>query len=134
MTKKITCTICLCVMFWCGDVYYIYEYHPQIDIFLFILFLEVLTIKSILVLCCCSESTNIVSMQQPPTYNPIVCIDVEPRSSGDIELIEQCSICLEEDTNDLVELTCNHIFHRACIQEWHKIQNSCPNCRNDMTN
>lgn len=133
MRKKNACTLCLCSIFWGGDVYLLYTYNTNFTIFLFIVFFQLLTIRCILLLCFCEDSTNNTVSTQQSIYNPIVCIDVQPDSSGEIELTEQCSICLEEDTNDLVELTCKHIFHRACIQEWHKIQNSCPNCRNDMT-
>lgn len=47
-----------------------------------------------------------------------------------------CSICLEPikaKTNvqqeKTTELKCHHFFHNECIQEWLKINSSCPNCR-----
>ena len=42
----------------------------------------------------------------------------------------ECSICLEELYRKKTKtLTCNHIFHMDCIDEWGKIQTICPLCR-----
>ena len=38
-----------------------------------------------------------------------------------------CAICLEEDDEDdnkIVKLSCNHIFHQKCIEDWVKVQHS----------
>ena len=48
------------------------------------------------------------------------------------DLGEECSICLEsyQKNDKIVQLTCNHIFHKDCIGEWlQKKQNNCPLCR-----
>ena len=45
---------------------------------------------------------------------------------------EDCSICLEpyQENDKIVQLTCNHIFHKNCIREWlQNKQNNCPLCR-----
>lgn len=48
-----------------------------------------------------------------------------------------CSICIGNlDSNKLVKINCNHVFHKKCLTEWnnHNIQNqnniSCPLCTN----
>jgi len=44
----------------------------------------------------------------------------------------ECSICLElyQENDKIVQLTCNHIFHKDCIREWlQNKQNNCPLCR-----
>ena len=44
-----------------------------------------------------------------------------------------CSICLDDfEINDKVCRTkiCNHLFHKECLKEWLKTENSCPVCRN----
>jgi hypothetical protein len=44
----------------------------------------------------------------------------------------ECSICLEsyQERDKIVQLTCNHIFHKDCIREWlQNKQNNCPLCR-----
>jgi hypothetical protein len=57
----------------------------------------------------------------------------------DKELIngKQCNICLEDLTEDelnkptLIQLKCNHIYHKECIKEWLTKQSTkCPSCRN----
>lgn len=46
-----------------------------------------------------------------------------------------CSICLDEFTNnDLVcKLSCNHLYHVSCINEWFKNKIVCPLCLHDYT-
>ena len=39
-----------------------------------------------------------------------------------------CSICLEPTDCDYTT-TCGHKFHRLCVEEWAKIEHTCPNCR-----
>jgi hypothetical protein len=47
------------------------------------------------------------------------------------EKIEECSICLVDFQNedDVALLNCNHLFHKACIDEWCARKPDCPNCR-----
>jgi hypothetical protein len=42
-----------------------------------------------------------------------------------------CIICLDPFEQDqlLYELTCNHVFHYQCIDQWHEINKCCPVCR-----
>lgn len=44
-----------------------------------------------------------------------------------------CAICLENDSNSIALITsttiCNHTFHKACLDNWLKVSNSCPQCR-----
>jgi len=41
---------------------------------------------------------------------------------------ETCSICLEPCGYG-VELVCNHVFHKKCIEKWLDSNPTCPNCR-----
>ena len=42
----------------------------------------------------------------------------------------ECSICLEDiDLKDLEILSCNHKFHKECIDIWTKKNPICPYCR-----
>lgn len=48
---------------------------------------------------------------------------------------KECNICMEEYKlkNTLISLSCKHLFHKKCIQNWlcnEKV--SCPICRKDM--
>ena len=48
----------------------------------------------------------------------------------------ECSICFNEFTRDNPRVRvfeCEHAFHLDCINEWRRINNSCPVCRNTQT-
>ena len=66
-----------------------------------------------------NESINIDSL------NTLIVCDELPENN--------CSICLEEFKNEdiLKKLTCDHIFHKDCLQPWINNNNNktCPLCR-----
>lgn len=68
-----------------------------------------------------------------------------PASSREIEklqrfkpteenLKEECPICKDnyKQTDQLMKMPCNHIFHETCLSSWLKLRNSCPNCRMEL--
>lgn len=40
----------------------------------------------------------------------------------------ECVICLSKIT-DAFTLTCQHTFHKCCIEKWFQSSNTCPLCR-----
>ena len=42
---------------------------------------------------------------------------------------DDCSICLTNIKKSSNTLSCNHTFHKDCIDEWLKNNSTCPNCR-----
>lgn len=46
----------------------------------------------------------------------------------------ECIICLDEITNknECIQLECNHIFHKSCIEQWTQRQCNCPICRKNI--
>lgn len=44
---------------------------------------------------------------------------------------EKCIICIEEYQSGLYKrnLSCNHVFHKKCIDKWLQQTNKCPICR-----
>ena len=44
--------------------------------------------------------------------------------------ISECNICFNtNESNHLVVLQCNHIFHKECLNDWlEHIDNRCPTC------
>ena len=40
-----------------------------------------------------------------------------------------CIICFDDVSSEKRTLTCNHSYHKKCINEWIKTKNSCPICR-----
>jgi E3 ubiquitin-protein ligase RNF115/126 len=47
------------------------------------------------------------------------------------EARSECPICFEEFDRfgDYTELTCGHIYHRECLDNWRRAKNTCPVCR-----
>ena len=55
--------------------------------------------------------------------------------NADLEnLINECSICLEQYklNEKIIQLECDHIFHKSCFELWFKNNNSCPICRDNI--
>ncbi|CAF0903256.1 unnamed protein product [Rotaria sordida] len=47
-----------------------------------------------------------------------------------VAIEDQCLICLENlSLNKTETFPCNHTFHRMCLEEWFKIERTCPLCR-----
>lgn len=75
-----------------------------------------------------------------PYYNDYP-IDRNPPAAGkhyqfediveDVEGETVCSICLHKEKEGChpVYTACKHYFHRECIEDWTKINGSCPDCR-----
>ena len=49
-------------------------------------------------------------------------------------LINECSICLEKYklNEKIIQLDCDHIFHKSCFDLWFQKNNSCPICRDNI--
>jgi len=59
----------------------------------------------------------------------------EVKTSCQVDLRE-CAICLAEfglEETELSFASCRHLFHHICLTEWQKINNTCPCCREDMS-
>ncbi len=47
---------------------------------------------------------------------------------------KKCTICLDnfENKDRIINLSCLHMFHSACIRKWLKKNNTCPICKNQV--
>jgi hypothetical protein len=57
------------------------------------------------------------------------------RETTEIDNLDQeCSICIDTFISEevIIKLDCNHVYHKACIQEWFKNELICPNCRTQL--
>ena len=50
---------------------------------------------------------------------------------------DACSICLDElysDENgdDIIQIKCNHMFHKRCLDDWIEQQKNCPLCKVEL--
>ena len=45
-----------------------------------------------------------------------------------------CAICISDyEDNDLIrQISCSHHFHSDCVDEWFKLNSSCPLCKFDI--
>ncbi len=52
-------------------------------------------------------------------------------AGGGVYSDNSCSVCLDEyeEGDQLLQLTCGHVFHRPCIDHWLKGHCVCPCCR-----
>jgi hypothetical protein len=51
------------------------------------------------------------------------------QSNIDIEIDNNCSICLSDLNNNYETMSCKHNFHKKCITEWLNTNSTCPICR-----
>lgn len=40
-----------------------------------------------------------------------------------------CAICFEPVLSEITAISCGHVYHRACLEDWFKINKSCPLCK-----
>lgn len=92
------------------------------------------------------ESVSVSSRQQSPRRFVIAGLGVpqaESASPGTVDVAKlgegvqgaysdsSCSVCLDdyEEGDQLLQLTCGHVFHGPCIDLWLKSHRECPCCR-----
>lgn len=44
-----------------------------------------------------------------------------------------CAICLDDNEEPYQRLSCQHIFHKACLDRWLDVNPTCPLCRERVT-
>ena len=81
------------------------------------------------------ESTQTLNAQDYDRWIPIIDL-AEQKKKGAIFFDETCSICLDVmDNGEPVRRiwTCKHTFHSNCFLDWVKVNESCPNCKEELT-
>jgi hypothetical protein len=61
------------------------------------------------------------------------CNDVIIKYTETDETDTNCSICYETLDTNVIETSCEHRFHKNCIDEWLSQQQTCPLCRECLT-
>ena len=67
-------------------------------------------------------------------YNGNSVINFYNLDNDEKDNFDFCTICLDDEKEDLIKLNCNHIYHRECITKWISTNDSCPICRLSVLN
>lgn len=69
----------------------------------------------------CSDSASVLT----------IALEAVSREGGTTYSDDLCSVCLEQYVRgeELLQLTCCHVFHCSCIELWLKEHSVCPCCR-----
>ena len=78
-------------------------------------------------------TTNYIDDYETKKNNTSLKLDKKPYHSSK-QFNEDCVICSEKfNKNDIVaELSCNHIYHPNCINEWGCYKSNCPLCKKEI--
>ena len=99
---------------------------------------------SLSIIACCFISTFKVSRVQR-SVEPLYIVGTIPRPSPltptitrndysvreDIPNEQECAICMESLEKEIVQLPCEHIYHKECIDQWFSNSKRCPLCNNE---
>jgi hypothetical protein len=74
------------------------------------------------------QPSSIDGEDQGIAENRINHLDMLPT---ELQIGQQCAICLENIQADsrIINLSCNHYFHKNCILRWYREHSTCPMCR-----
>ena len=125
-------------------LYYLFPIE-QLNLYTFsIIFLQIRTILfliifmlSFLYMICMFISKRFSFNKSKRKIQPILEIQTtEATESQDTKIeftsLNECSICMEINYNQVIITDCNHEFHEKCLFEWMKNSPTCPICRKQL--
>ena len=83
-----------------------------------------------------SPSISAVHISASPSLAFTDSDSTDTDASITVNADDKCVVCQSEflDSEELTALPiCHHSFHRTCVIEWLKLHNSCPQCRQPIT-
>jgi len=126
-------------------LYYLFPIE-QLNLYTFsIIFLQIRTILfliifmlSFLYMICMFISKRFSFNKSKRKIQPILEIQTtEATESQDTKIeftsLNECSICMEINYNQVIITDCNHEFHEKCLFEWMKNSPTCPICRKQLS-
>ena len=129
-----------------GKITFLYHLFPmeQLNLYTFsIIFLQIRTILlliililSILYMICMRFSFNKSKRTIQPILEKQTTQAIQTTESQDTKIeftsLNECSICMEINYNQVIITDCNHEFHKKCLFEWMKNSPTCPICRKQL--
>lgn len=127
-----------------GKITFLYHLFPmeQLNLYTFsIIFLQIRTILLLIILVisflymiCMLVSKRFSLNKSKRTIQPILEIQaIQTTDAQDTKIeftsLNECSICMEINYNQVIITDCNHEFHKKCLFEWIKNSPTCPICR-----
>ena len=110
-----------------------------------ILFLQIRTILLVIILVlsflymiCMAVSNRFSFNKSKRSIQPILKAEetqaTQAAQDTKIEFtsLNECSICMEINYNQVIITDCNHEFHEKCLFEWMKNSPTCPICRKQL--
>uniref|UniRef100_F6TGC0 E3 ubiquitin-protein ligase RNF181 n=2 Tax=Ciona intestinalis TaxID=7719 RepID=F6TGC0_CIOIN len=67
-----------------------------------------------------------------PPASKIVVENLKQRTVTELDPSEKCPVCLVPYSGTVIEMPCNHSFHKDCLHPWLNKTNSCPVCRFEL--
>ena len=68
--------------------------------------------------------------------NSKICKPVRIKENDNLIINKECcNICCEDYIVGQYKRTlpsCNHVFHKKCVDKWLKTKSNCPICRNEL--
>ena len=59
----------------------------------------------------------------------VIQIEILEQKKDDLINFTKCTICLQSNKEDIIKLTCGHLFHKDCLEKWMNYDTICPICR-----
>ena len=133
-----------------GKITFLYHLFPieQLNLYTFsIIFLQIRTILLLIILVisflymiCMAVSKRFLFNKSKRTIQPILekqtTEATQTTESQDTKIeftsLNECSICMEINYNQVIITDCNHEFHKKCLFEWMKNSPTCPICRKQL--
>ena len=126
-----------------GKITFLYHLFPmeQLNLYTFsIIFLQIRTILLLIILVLSilyMIYMRFSATQTTETTQTTEATDATQATQTQYTKIEftslnECSICMEINYNQVIITDCNHEFHKKCLFEWMKNSPTCPICRNQL--
>ena len=96
-------------------------FYNQVSLLIYLIVIEIIAMLII------RESNRSIHVIRPKC-------NIYKLTEEDKEDFNSCVICMTDEINNVVKIECDHMYHKDCIKNWLKNNNTCPICRVDLLN